>query len=297
VSAAVTNPELFRALGALCEPPDPSHRAVTEALELTDWPRANDGTDVFTVQLLPYASIYLGHEGMLGGEAGARVAGFWHAVGYDVPAEPDHLAALLGLYAALSEAEGGETDPARRLLRRQARSALLWEHLLTWVPAYAAAVADTGQPAHADWGALLTEALLNEGAQLDPPGTPPAHLVGVPDLPSPEEGLDAYVRALLAPVRSGVVLTRSDLVRLARTLRIGLRIGDRAFVLRRLLEADALGVLGQLEERARTWAHRHERLAGTVGPSARHWKTRAAATAADAHHRRTLLQEVLADVR
>ena len=296
MSTGGADSEVFRALGALCEPPDPTHRAVAASLELSGWPQPGNETDVFTIQLLPYASIYLGPEGMLGGEAAARVAGFWHALGYDVPVEPDHLAALLGLYAALMDAEGGEPDPARRLLRRQARAALLWEHLLTWVPAYAAAIAETGGAHHADWAALLTEALLGEGAALDPPATPPAHLVAVPALPEPDEGVDAFVRALLAPVCSGIVLTRSDLVRFARDLGLGVRIGDRAFVLRRLLEADAVGVLGVLEAHASAWAHRHDQLTATVG-TARHWKDRAEATAEGARHRSSLLQEVLADVR
>jgi hypothetical protein len=297
MSTAGVDPELFRALGALCEAPDPAHRAVAGSLDLTGWPGPQGESDLFTVQLLPYASIYLGHEGMLGGEAAGRIAGFWHAVGYDVPAEPDHLAALLGLYAALMEAEAAPSDPARRLLRRQARAALLWEHLLTWVPAYAAAVAGAGADHHADWAALLTEALLAEGAALDPPAAAPAHLADVPALPEPDDGVDALVRALLTPIRSGIVLTRSDLIRFARGLGLGVRIGERAFVLHRLLEADAVGMFDALEDHALVWAARHDQLGSTVGTAAEHWKDRAEATAEAVRHRGSLLQEVLADVR
>ena len=39
----------------------------------------------------------------MGGLARERIAGFWNAVGLTPPPEPDHLAALLGLYASLTE--------------------------------------------------------------------------------------------------------------------------------------------------------------------------------------------------
>src|SRR6266545_2894193 len=92
--------DLFRALGALCEAPQPEHAAVARALGLAP-PRAVDFAGVFMLQVYPYASVHLGDEGMLGGEAGDRVAGFWRALRLVPPAEPDHLASLLGLYAAL----------------------------------------------------------------------------------------------------------------------------------------------------------------------------------------------------
>ncbi|MBA3349202.1 MAG: molecular chaperone TorD family protein, partial [Actinobacteria bacterium] len=117
---------LFRALGALCEAPHPAHAPIAHALGL----RATDAsgyTEAFVFQLPPYASIYLGAEGMLGGEARGRIAGFWQAVGISPPGEPDHLAALLSLYAALDEAEEDESEPARRVMRREAKGALLWE--------------------------------------------------------------------------------------------------------------------------------------------------------------------------
>src|SRR6266540_7150873 len=154
------SPDLFRALGALCEPPDRAHARLAAALGLPPPADAASFTDVFVFQLVPYAAPYLSPEGMLGGEAGDRVAGFWRALHLTPPAEPDHLAALLGLYATLGEAEDGERDPARQALWRQARRALLWEHLLTWAVAYARAVAASARPAHAAWAELLERTLL-----------------------------------------------------------------------------------------------------------------------------------------
>src|SRR6266496_675887 len=100
--------EIFRALGALCEPPEPAHARLAAALGLPPPPDAAAFTEVFVFQLVPYAAPYLSPDGMLGGEAGDRVAGFWRALQLRPPAEPDHLAALLGLYAPL----GGTMAPS-----------------------------------------------------------------------------------------------------------------------------------------------------------------------------------------
>src|ERR1044072_3466050 len=80
--------ELFRALAVLAEPPVAEAARVAEALELGAVPEAAEYTEVFIFQLYPYASVYLGEEGMLGGEARDRVGGFWRVSGGRPPAEP-----------------------------------------------------------------------------------------------------------------------------------------------------------------------------------------------------------------
>jgi hypothetical protein len=77
--------ELLRALAALAEPPSEAQERVAPALGLAA-PDAAAPTEVFTLQLPPYASVYLGGEGMLGGEARDRVAGFLRALGVTPPA-------------------------------------------------------------------------------------------------------------------------------------------------------------------------------------------------------------------
>jgi hypothetical protein len=59
---------------------------------------------VFALNCQPYAPVCLAPGGCRGGEGTGRDAGFWRATGIPPPAEPDHLAALPGLYAALGEA-------------------------------------------------------------------------------------------------------------------------------------------------------------------------------------------------
>ena len=128
--------ELLRALAVLVEPPErPGAARVAEALGLGALPETSAYTDLFVFQLYPYASVYAGAEGMLGGEARERVAGFLAALGHDVPAEPDHLALLLGVYAGLLEAEGAASDGRRESLRR-ARPPRLWGHQRCGRPPY-----------------------------------------------------------------------------------------------------------------------------------------------------------------
>ena len=273
-------PELFRALGALCEPPEPAHQRIIAALGLPGRTDPADHTELFVFRLIPHASVYLGREGMLGGEAADRVAGFWRALRLAPPPEPDHLAGLLSLYATLCEAARGEQDTARRLLWRESRRALLWEHLLPWAVPYARAVAAGDCMLYAAWGELLAEALLAEAAEMEPPGTPPLHLRDVPGLPESGDDLQLLVRAILTPVRSGLLLTRWDLASGARTLGLGLRAGERTFALRSLLDQDPLATLGFLAEQATGWVARHRQTEAVLGEVGRHWRERAEATRA-----------------
>jgi hypothetical protein len=272
-----TRAELFRALGVLVEPPGPAHARLAGLLGLPP-PDPTQWTEAFVVQLVPHASIYLGPEGMLGGEAADRIAGFWRALRLPVPSNPDHLTALLGLYASLLEAERAEPAGPRRVLRRQARAALLHEHLLSWLPPYGHAMAWSGPPMYAAWAALLREALSDEARAVGAPGGLPSHLRDVPPLPAAER-LDAVLAGLLAPARSGLVLTRAQLAATARRGGLGLRLGERRRVLRALVEQDPAGALAALAEQAEEWAVRHSGDAPAAGPVAAYWADRARATA------------------
>jgi hypothetical protein len=248
------NPEVFRALGALCEPPDPAHTRLATVLGLPTPADEAACTDVFVFQLVPYAAPYLSPDGMLGGEAGDRVAGFWRALQLPPAPEPDHLAALLGLYATLAERESAESRPGPAGAWRQARRALLWEHLLTWIPAYTHAMADLPSGFHRAWAALLRAALLSEARGLAAPPSPPLHLRDLPDLPGPGPDL---IRALLAPARSGLIITRNDLVSAAAAAGLGARLGGREFTLRALIDSDPAAVSGWLARHAAWWTERH----------------------------------------
>lgn len=265
--------ELIRALGALAEEPTD---AVAAALGLHPPLDRADHTEVFTFAALPYASAYLGADGMLGGEAAGRVAGFWQALGYDPPETPDHLAALLGLYARLGEQEAATPDRARRALIRQGRTALLWEHLLPWTGVFCDLVRHARVPPWDRWADLADETLRDEWVSLDEsPDHLPRHLSDAPSALTP----DFEVAQLVAPLRTGMILTRSDLATAARSLGLGIRLTGRLPTLEALLGQAHPQVLAWLADHARRWEQQHRRRPGP-GPIDDFWADRAANTSA-----------------
>ena len=283
--------ELIRALATLAEPPHPAHAPIARALALPDLPRPADHTELFLFQLYPFASFHVGADGMLGGEAADRVAGFWRALGREAPDEPDHLTALLGLYAGLADAEARESAGAGRILRRESRKALLWEHLLSWLPPWLHAVSEIAPPFYRRWSELLRAALFSEAAKLGAPDRLPLHLREAPLLEDPRtSGGGAFLSQLTAPVRTGMLLTRADLARCADDLGLGRRAGERRFVLKALLSSSPEAALDWLAREAARWRGVHERYRSEAGVVSRFWKSRA-----DAAHR--LLAELARDAR
>jgi len=271
--------EVVRSLAILSEAPHPGHAAAAAALGLGAPAPAEEHTRVLVLECHPYASVYLGAEGMLGGEAADRVAGFWRALGIVPPAEPDHLAALLGLYATLGAAalEPGR-PPERREAFDRARAALLAEHLSPWVPLLLAAVSEVGGAWHRSWASLLAEVLAGEVAETpEPPGLPLALRVA-PELPDEPANLDELLDAVLAPVRAGLVLTRSRLRDCAREVGTGYRQGERRFALRSMLEQDAPSTIGWLAGEAHRWARITAEMMPVAGGVAPWWSARARRT-------------------
>ena len=75
--------ELFRALGAVAGHPADA-RTAGAALGWAG-PDNAEHTEVFVLNCPPYASVYLGAEGGLGGDAADGAAGFWRAIGLTPP--------------------------------------------------------------------------------------------------------------------------------------------------------------------------------------------------------------------
>ncbi len=270
--------ELFRALGALSEPPSPELQGIADVLGLGALPAPAAHGDLFLFQLYPYASVYLGAEGMLGGEARDRIAGFWRALGEPPPAEADHLAVMLALHARIGELE--TADPNRREAWRHARHAHLWEHLLSWLPEFLQKLRELADPFYIRWASLLGEALREEVERLGGPERLALHLREAPGVADPErDGLEPFLQSLLTPVRSGMILTRADLARAADQLGLGLRLGERRWVLRALFEQAAAPVLGWLAEEASRRAGRHTPELHLAAEPAAFWRNRAETTA------------------
>ena len=213
--------ELLRALAAFAEEPGPSHVRLAALLDLPSAPDAAAHTDCFVFNLYPYASVHLGPEGKLGGEARDRVAGFFRALDAVPGPDPDHLAVLLTAYSHLRE--GAPDGPATR-----AADALLHEHLLSWLPLYLARVRALAAAPYPRWALLVERALRADAARRPAPADLPLHLRAAPPRqPPPDASRDAFIAWLLAPVRSGMVLTGQDLRRAAGDLGLGVRMGER----------------------------------------------------------------------
>jgi hypothetical protein len=271
--------EVFRALASLVEPSGPESRRLADLLELGPLPDGPELSELFLFQLYPYASVYLGAEGMMGGEARDRIAGFWRVLGLDPPAEPDHLAVMLALYARLAELEDEADDARQREAWRQGRVAFLWEHLLSWLPPYLSKLSEIGPPFYRRWAELLTSSIGEEGKRQDHPERLPLHLREAPRLAAPDaEGGQAFLRSVLSPVTSGIILVRADLHRAARELDLGVRLGERQFILEALMSQDSVATLRWLEGECEGWIDRHHRSQPPTGPIADFWISRAEST-------------------
>lgn len=282
-AAAADRRELLRALGAVASSPPPLCHPAAAGLGLPG-PTAAEHTAVFVLSAPPHAAIYLGAEGKLGGEALDRIAGFWRVLGLTAPPDADHLGALLMLYAELGDAEtAAHADQARAQLHH-AREALLWEHVWSWAPGYLTAVSRLAAPSLSRWAGLTLRALSREARQAAGPAALPLALRAAP-APLPDNGRPAagaawdgvagdsgsLLDALMAPVRSGVVLTRLDLRDAAAAAGVGYRLGERRYTLQAMLSQNAAATLGWLAAFASQWADRHAGQEPVDGPDPRIW--------------------------
>ena len=278
--------DLLRALAVIAEPPTARTSQLARLLDFPGVLDESEYTDLFVLQLSPYASVYAGVEGAIGGETRERVAGFWSVIGVLPPVEADHLSALLGLYAGLAERERLIEDDRGRSALGRARAAFLWEHLLSWLGPYLRKVESIATEPYAAWARLLKSTLWSEAVASPSAGPLPLHLRAATGLPSTDASLDDWCGALLAPVRSGIVLTRTDLARAARDLGLGLRAGERRYTLRTLFAQDAPAISAWLADEAEVSAAAFEEDEIVLGPVARFWAERARHTSVALRHSR-----------
>ena len=272
--------EIFRVLGTLIEPPAGEHKQLAHLLELGDPPQPSAYEDLFLFQLYPYASVYLGQEGMMGGEARDRIAGFWRALEETPPPECDHLALMLALYARLCDEHVGASDERAEAFWSNARRAFFWEHLASWLPVFLDKLESVADGYYRRWGGLLTVALADEAKTLGQQEALSLHLREATELDDPRKtGGEEFLESLLAPVRSGLILVRSDIERGARDLDLGSRVGERKFVLKALFAQDADATLEWLESEATRWKEIHLARDAAFEPVSAFWAGRAATAA------------------
>lgn len=195
---------------------------------------------------------------MQGGEARDRIAGFWRVLELEPPKDPDHLTVLLAAYGALldrtASVDDGEAENWRHVTQ-----VFLHEHILSWLPILLARLEASGSAFYSAWAGQLQRLLALQPLSPELVAIVAAALREAAELPDPRsDGGEAFLSGLLAPARSGFILTRDDLVELARELDLGRRVGERRYVLKNLLAQDAERVLAALAARTRRAGEQYE---------------------------------------
>lgn len=108
-------------------------------------------------------------------------------------------------------------------------------------------------------------------APATPPAALPLALRTAPAPARPADGRDQLLGALVAPVRSGVLLTSADLRAAAEVAGLGYRMGERRYTLQAMLDQDASATLGWLGNHARQQATLHAAEQPIGGQDPRHW--------------------------
>lgn len=273
--------ELLRALGAVIEKPDAAVARLAAMLELPAQPTAAEWTFLFEDQLPPFASRYLSADGEDSGLICERMATYWRATGASPPSTPDHLGQLLAFYADLVDTQAHEGDEARRHAVGRLRKTVLWEHLLTWLPAYLTKVDLIAPRAYRRWGQLVWQVAAREAWTVGAPASVPAFLTALRALPDPDRGdVAALAMHLAAPGRSGLILVPVDLRRAADAMHTAVPAGRVPEALRALLATREAGMIEWLATEARRWETRHERNRHLLPALSDHWTRRAHGTRA-----------------
>lgn len=258
---------------------------------------AADHHQLFVLNVYPYEAIFRDGGGLLGGPVAETVAARYRQAGYapdTAASSPDHAGYELGFLAFLC---GAEADALRDGLPavvervRGLQRNFLGQHLLAWL---APLVVTIRQQGHLFYTALgdLTLALADEHSTALG-GMPEAWtLPAAPPLLEQEKtGLKQIAGYLLAPVNSGLYLSRDDISALGRAVALPRGFGGRQQMLANLLRAAAqyemVGTLvGELQRIAGRWQAAYQTLASTaLAPYAAAWEERAGET-------RRLLAEV-----
>lgn len=233
--------EILRPLGILAEAPGAEQLQTARGLGLNAEPTRAEYTELFLVQLFPYASAYLNPSGQLDG------------------GPHDHLASLLKTYADLSD---------------DVRAPFFWSQLASWLPPFNARVRELGSPFYRAWATLLDDALEAEAVRIGAPTALPMVLGAAAG------SSNAALDYLFAPVLSGVILTRADLARCMRELNLTGRVSERRYTLSLMLQQDADRVSPWLAAEARRQAELISVTSSPLRIIADYWKQRALATAA-----------------
>jgi TorA maturation chaperone TorD len=201
----------------------------------------------FGFNVFPYQSLFLDPAFLLGGAESARIRQFYATAGYapDLSTgEPDHIGHELGLLAHLCGAEAdalADGQPRAVAQARALQQRFLDEHLLWWLPCFAAAL--QRQPAlfYAALADVTLALVTAHRAALPAPAAPLVDRLPACSQPldEPAAGLREIAGFLATPVCTGIYLSRDDIAALARAAGLPRGFGDRRQMLTNLLRAAA----------------------------------------------------------
>lgn len=252
--------------------------------------------ELFSFQLFPYESIFLGSKGLLGTEFTEQVGSFYQQVGYVPTAQSgaaDHLGEELGLLAHLcaAEADAWEDEKpaiAQRMQREQQR--FLETHLLRWFVPCATAIQQQGESFYAHIATITVSLLGDHYATVHASiGTevaatswrlPPAPTL----LTDPKTTLKDIANFLATPVYSGFFCSRHFINRLGRAERLPRGFGSREQMLTNLLRTAAQyeklpELLHAMQTELATWQQQYQTYSSeqpVLAPFVQPWQSRLA---------------------
>lgn len=267
---------LFTSLGEVVEAPGTEQARLARMLGLPGEPNRQEFTNLFVVQLFPYASIYLSPNGLAGGAVRRRASEYWTFTGRIAPHEPDHLTALLKLYGALQPTLHG--DYVSTTVSVENRRAVFWEIIASWLPMYLLRMRELGTALYKAWSDVAFDVVEAEAAQLPAPVVMSSFLAAAPATPPVTEP-GAFIDSLFAPAASGIIICRADLGRCANANRLTVRMADRRHTLKLMLTENLTGVCGWLHDEISRQADNLRRLPDALAPVREYWVERAEASA------------------
>jgi TorA maturation chaperone TorD len=226
---------------------------------------AADHQHLFGFNVFPFESVFLDPSGRFGGDLTASVSQFYRQAGYEyAPAvdSPDHLGSELAFLAFLcrqDENAGADALPAQTQLAKDAIRLFLDQHLMRWLPPLVVAIRQQGQPFY---DALVAHMLTTLQTCIVDLNKLPDTKFNVPQPPPllEEEGtsLADIADFLLAPVYSGVYLSRDFIGRLASRHSLPSGFGQRRPMLTGLIRSAVNyghldEILASLQEMASAW--------------------------------------------
>ena len=274
-------------LAAVCPHPfDPEKEAV-------------DYHQIFSFDIFPYESIFRDPSGLLGGAYRSLVQERYERSAFQQIIDADHIGYELAFLAYLCSVEAtmlesNQVVEASHVTQEQ--YGFLQDHLLCWLPPFVNALALSGKPFYATLGQLTLQLAYDHLLQIDTADNKWINQVNfhsdftLPDAPDilqeNQTSLKQVSRFLITPPYSGLYLSHSSIVKLARNHQLPRGFGDRHQLLTNLLRAAGQyevvpALLEQLIAITITWNHAYQKqIENFLGIEnwIRPWQKRAAET-------------------